>query len=203
MDSPPNLRQHLGTNYIPSTKEMRQISDFLDASDDDIRDIGIEIDMLRRQWDLLLEKRSKIHDLAEQHRALISPARRLSRDILEEIFLACLPADRNPCMSATEAPMLLTQVCSSWRSIARSAPRLWSAIHIALPLVSATQYSPVGYLSLREEKVRLRMDHLATATKQWLDRSGACPLSISVFMAKRDSLLMVSMFFCRKCVSYI
>ncbi|KAF8988461.1 hypothetical protein BDQ17DRAFT_1257655, partial [Cyathus striatus] len=61
-------------------------------------------------------------DLAEQYCSLISPVWRLSHNILEEIFLACLPTDCNPCMSATEAPMLLTQVCSSWRSIAHLTP---------------------------------------------------------------------------------
>ncbi|KAF9009944.1 hypothetical protein BDQ17DRAFT_1225776, partial [Cyathus striatus] len=123
MDSP--FQQRLGTNYIPSVDETRQIREFLAASDKDVRRIDNEIDQLRKQLDLLQEKRSKILDIAEQHRALISHTRKLSRDVLEGIFLACLPTDRNPCMSAAEAPMLLTRICSSWRAIAHSTPRLW------------------------------------------------------------------------------
>ncbi|KAF9007877.1 hypothetical protein BDQ17DRAFT_175652 [Cyathus striatus] len=101
-----------------------------------------------------------------------------------EIFLACLPADRNPCMSVTDAPLLLTRVCSSWRSIAHSTPRLWAAIHIVLPLYRAMQYPSPGSISHIEETVCLRMDNITASAKQWLDRSGACPLSISIYQGQ-------------------
>ncbi|KAF8988460.1 hypothetical protein BDQ17DRAFT_1257659, partial [Cyathus striatus] len=65
--------------------------------------------------------------------ALLSPVHRLSQDILEEIFPACFPTDHNPCISATEAPMLLTQICSSWKTIAHSTPKLWAAIQLFFP----------------------------------------------------------------------
>ncbi|KAF8978680.1 hypothetical protein BDQ17DRAFT_1265411, partial [Cyathus striatus] len=126
-------QQHLGTNYVPSVGEARQIQEFIDISSKEIHIIDAEINQLQQQLELLQAKRLKISDLAEQHRALISPVRRLSRDILEVIFLACLPTDRNPCMSATEVPMLLTQISSSWRNITHSTPRLWAAIHVAFP----------------------------------------------------------------------
>jgi hypothetical protein len=35
----------------------------------------------------------------DTHKALISPARRLPLDIIEEIFVACLPTHRNCVMS--------------------------------------------------------------------------------------------------------
>ncbi|KAF9009961.1 hypothetical protein BDQ17DRAFT_990679 [Cyathus striatus] len=98
------FQQHLGTNYVPSLVEKRQINNtLLETSSKEIANIDTEIDRLQK-------RRSILCDLAEQYRALVSPARRLSRDVLEEIFFACLPADRNPCMSATGAPMLLTHV---------------------------------------------------------------------------------------------
>ncbi|KAF8989742.1 hypothetical protein BDQ17DRAFT_1205824, partial [Cyathus striatus] len=123
MDS--SFQHHIGTNYVPSIEETRKIKDFLEKSAKEVHTIDNEINQLQQQLDLLQDKRSKVLDLVEPYRALISPARRLSRDILEEIFLACLPTDRNPCMSSTEAPLLLTRICSSWRSIAHSTPRLW------------------------------------------------------------------------------
>ncbi|KAF8978683.1 hypothetical protein BDQ17DRAFT_1439968 [Cyathus striatus] len=138
MDSP--FEQHLGTNYIPSVEEARQIQNFLDISSKEVHTIDVEINQLHRQLEILQAKRLKISDLAEQHRALLTPVRRLSCDILEAIFLACFPTDRNPCMTATEAPMLLTQISSSWRNIAHSAPRLWAAIHIVLPSVNTKCY---------------------------------------------------------------
>ncbi|KAF8977927.1 hypothetical protein BDQ17DRAFT_1225431, partial [Cyathus striatus] len=123
MGSP--FQRHFGTNYVPSIEEVSKIKDILEFSSKEILQIDLEIDQLQRQLHLQQEKRSKVHSLAEQHRTLISPARRLDRDIIEEIFLACLPTHRNPCMSAIEAPMLLTRICGSWRSIALSTPQLW------------------------------------------------------------------------------
>ncbi|KAF8154557.1 hypothetical protein B0H34DRAFT_528672 [Crassisporium funariophilum] len=36
-------------------------------------------------------------------------------------------------MSNQVSPMLLTHICSGWRHIAHSTPRLWCTIHIAIP----------------------------------------------------------------------
>ncbi|KAF8979962.1 hypothetical protein BDQ17DRAFT_1291908 [Cyathus striatus] len=119
----------------------------------ELRCIDTEIDQLQRQLDLLQEKRSGIHDFAEQHRALLSPVRKLTRDIVEEIFIACLPEDRNPYMSAMEAPVLLTRICSSWRRITLSTPRIWSAIYIALPDIIRGEYPVPNHLSMEEELV--------------------------------------------------
>ncbi|KAF8988462.1 hypothetical protein BDQ17DRAFT_1208301, partial [Cyathus striatus] len=111
------FKQHFGTNYIPSFEEARQIKDCLDSIlSKGVHNINIETSQLQQQ---------KMFDVAEQYRALISPAWRLGRDILQGIFIACLPTDRNPYMCVSEAPMVLTQICSSWRMIAHLTLRLW------------------------------------------------------------------------------
>ncbi|KAF9009943.1 hypothetical protein BDQ17DRAFT_1273604 [Cyathus striatus] len=175
------LQRYPGTNYVPSIGETRQIKDLLEAADNNIHEIEVEIDHLRRRLDLLQEERAKIVGIAKQYRSLISPARRLGRDILEEIFLACLPVDRNPCMSIAEAPMLLTHICNSWRNIAHSVPRLWSAIHIVLPNTLLDKYPPESSILYQEDFVSLKLDQRKAAAKEWLDRSAARPLSISVY----------------------
>ncbi|KAF8989747.1 hypothetical protein BDQ17DRAFT_1256566, partial [Cyathus striatus] len=177
MDSP--FQQRLGTSYIPSVNEARQIQNLLEISSKEVHDIDMEISQLQKRLDLLQIKRLKIFDLAEQYHALLSPARRLSQDILAEIFLACLPTDRNPCMSAKEAPMLLTQICSSWRSIAHSTPRLWAAIHIVLPSIY-NNIPPDSYIPERKFILQRKLNQREAATKEWLERSGACPLFISI-----------------------
>ncbi|KAF8979961.1 hypothetical protein BDQ17DRAFT_1213332, partial [Cyathus striatus] len=123
MDSP--FQQYLDTNYVPTVDEAKRIQDVLEISGHSLRCIDTEIDKLQRQLDLLQAKRSGIINFDEQHRALLSPARKLTQDIVEEIFIACLPEDRNPYVNSMEAPMLLTQICSSWRRIALSTPRIW------------------------------------------------------------------------------
>ncbi|KAF7364798.1 hypothetical protein MVEN_00349800 [Mycena venus] len=98
------------------------------------------------------------------HKALISPIRQLPVDLVREIFVACIPTDSNAVMSAKEAPLLLGRICSSWRTIALSTPRLWSSIHIAVPHDKLPHHVHDGCLEL---------------VKEWLARSGGLPLSIS------------------------
>ncbi|KAF8210556.1 hypothetical protein K438DRAFT_1570262, partial [Mycena galopus ATCC 62051] len=57
-------------------------------------------------------------------KALISSIRRLPLQVIQEIFIACLPTHRNCVMSASEAPIQLGRICSSWRALAFSTPQL-------------------------------------------------------------------------------
>ncbi|KAJ7252120.1 hypothetical protein B0H12DRAFT_1118589 [Mycena haematopus] len=74
-------------------------------------------------------------------------------------------------MSATEAPVILGRICSSWRTISLSTPRLWSQLHIQQP-----QSFGNGAPGLHEAKVAQRLE----VVDAWLKRSGNCPLSISL-----------------------
>ncbi|KAK6972090.1 hypothetical protein R3P38DRAFT_3486756 [Favolaschia claudopus] len=116
----------------------------------------------------LSEKREKLQAFINAQKALISCPRRLHTDLLENIFLACLPAGgisvirRNSVMSAHVAPLLLCRICSSWRKATMSMPRLWASLHI-----------PVDFILARDTR--------ASAVDNWLKRAAACPLSLSVW----------------------
>ncbi|KAF9009958.1 hypothetical protein BDQ17DRAFT_1299562 [Cyathus striatus] len=187
------FQQHLGTNYVPSVLEIGNITNSLKALNAEVHDIDAEIEQLQQKLHLLQEKKHKVVALVEQHQALLSPARRLPQDILEEIFLTCLPKHHYPCLSATESPMLLTRICSSWRSIALSTPLLWAAIHVVLPNVNLGRHPAENTLTRQIELVRVKLDRLQVATKEWLDRSGTCPLFLSVYRCteNRDNLMDV------------
>ncbi|KAK0243594.1 hypothetical protein EDD85DRAFT_874920 [Armillaria nabsnona] len=60
-------------------------------------------------------------------KALLAPIRRLSRETLLQIF--DLASSESP--SRDDAPWCLGKVCSTWRSISRSCPSLWTRIHIS------------------------------------------------------------------------
>ncbi|KAJ7742570.1 hypothetical protein B0H16DRAFT_1563008 [Mycena metata] len=138
-DSP--FAPYLGTNYCPSDEEVLKLNAFLSTA-------------------LCLPT-------VEAHRALLSPARRLPLDVLQEIFVACMPSHRNCVMSAQETPVLLGRICSSWRDISLSTPRLWSRLHIAEPQ--------------DRESLSLKFAQRFENIKMWLGRSGECPLSISLY----------------------
>ncbi|KAF8148563.1 hypothetical protein K438DRAFT_1535720, partial [Mycena galopus ATCC 62051] len=70
------------------------------------------------EWD-----RVKAH--IDYHRALVSQPRHLPQEVIEQIFLACLPTHHKAVMSVAEAPLLLGHICSAWRSIAFAMPELF------------------------------------------------------------------------------
>ncbi|KAF8214956.1 hypothetical protein K438DRAFT_1435500, partial [Mycena galopus ATCC 62051] len=61
----------------------------------------------------------------DAHRALLSPIRRVPKDILLEIFFSCLSSKHNAPIDPHEAPFVLGHFCRHWRSIACSTPMLW------------------------------------------------------------------------------
>ncbi|KAJ6573521.1 hypothetical protein DFH09DRAFT_1152034 [Mycena vulgaris] len=176
MSSP--FTSKLGTNYCPSDEEAIAIQTLLveptlrlQRLDDDIAD-------LREALEKLADERERLCAYVDAHKALISPVRRLPLDIIHEIFIACIPTHRNCVMSAVEAPVLLGRICSSWRTISLSTPRLWSKLHVVEPTPPHFAVS-----TLFEEKLAQRLD----TTKMWLGRSGQCPLSISVNATASDT----------------
>jgi hypothetical protein len=138
--------RRLSTNYIPSDEEIDLIRMELVSNTQELARIDERICELSAQ-------RDQIQAYIDSHKALISHPRRLPVDILREIFIACLPANRNAVISAWEAPLLLGRICSAWRTIALSTPRLWASLH-----------APLDYI-LEEEPRKL-------AVIEWLQRSG-------------------------------
>ncbi|KAF7376721.1 hypothetical protein MSAN_00089200 [Mycena sanguinolenta] len=142
------------TNYIPSDEEIEDIKlDIVSRSEELVR-----LDERIRE---LSAKRDEIQAHIDSQKALISFPRRLPADIVREIFVACLPTSRNAVMSVREAPLVLCRICSAWRTIALSAPTLWASLHV-----------PFQFVMFKKPRI--------LAVEQWLQRSGACPISISV-----------------------
>ncbi|KAJ7762521.1 hypothetical protein B0H16DRAFT_1688121 [Mycena metata] len=135
MSSP--FTSKLDTNYCPKDEEVVEIRDLLVEPTLRLKHLDDEIAELQRAIDKLAAERDAVAIFVDAHKALISPARRLPLDIIQEIFIACLPTHRNCVMSASEAPVLLGRLCSSWRAISLSTPRLWATLHVCEPYSSA------------------------------------------------------------------
>ncbi|KAJ7791667.1 hypothetical protein B0H14DRAFT_2470800 [Mycena olivaceomarginata] len=149
------------TNYIPSDEEIECIRKDLVSRAEELARIDERIRELSAQ-------RDQIAAYISSHAALISHPRRLPPDIVGEIFVACLPTDRNAVMNAQEAPLLLGRICSRWRTIALSTPRLWASVHISFDFVLA-----------KESRI--------LAINDWLQLSAACPISLSFQLPASDS----------------
>ncbi|KAJ7663684.1 hypothetical protein B0H17DRAFT_1092498 [Mycena rosella] len=166
MSSP--FASKLGTNYAPKDDEVAEIHALLVDPTRQLEHLDAEISAVRNTLDKLTEERERLGAYVAQHKALVTPVRRVPLDILQEIFVACLPTHRNCVMSAREAPVILGRICSAWRVLSLSTPRLWTSLHVVEPTWS--------FNALFEAKWTQRLE----IAKAWLGRSGQCLLSISL-----------------------
>ncbi|KAJ7635243.1 hypothetical protein FB45DRAFT_713527, partial [Roridomyces roridus] len=146
--------QHLKTNYAPSEHEIKWIHSHLVPHTEEIARLDALIQDLTAQ-------RQKAQDYIDAHKVLLSPVRRLPPDVMQEIFLACLPAQHNAVLSGREAPQILTTICRGWRNLALSTVALWASLHLPLEFIFDTGEAP-------------------EYVKEWIDRSGKVPLSLSI-----------------------
>ncbi|KAJ7657786.1 hypothetical protein DFH06DRAFT_1197148 [Mycena polygramma] len=165
----------LGTNFCPTDQELLEIQALLAEPTLRMKHLDDEIADLQKAIDKLAQERDGLGAFVKAHKALISPVRRLPLDIIQEIFLACLPTYRNCVMSAKEPPVLLGRICSSWRAISLSTPRLWTKIHLVRPSRPPSD-SGSDEIQLFEKILSQRLETF----KDWLLRSGECALSISL-----------------------
>ncbi|KAJ6562710.1 hypothetical protein DFH09DRAFT_1159454 [Mycena vulgaris] len=172
-----HLKEHLGTNYVPSALERTQIQELCTKGSQKLSKVMEEIEIDRCRLVTSNGRRVALNDRIYPYYALISPMRALPPEILQEIFMACLPAGHDAVMHTSEAPLLLGRICSAWRAISLSTPSLWSSLHLVVPRPS------LGFGFLVDDQAA--RDNPAVAQRReglhtWLQRSGTCPLSISV-----------------------
>ena len=176
MDSP--FTSRLDSNYVATDAESLEIHTLLEPPASRLEELSTQLQELDDQYTQLRNEQSSLLLFISKHRALISQIRKLPIDILQEIFIACLPTAHNAVMSRWEPPILLTQICSSWRNVAHTTPQLWKSIHIAVPCNRSGRFSGEysNFPSTQEEHI----DQRSEAVQEWLSRSGAHPLEISV-----------------------
>ncbi|KAF9265532.1 hypothetical protein L218DRAFT_898335, partial [Marasmius fiardii PR-910] len=159
----------LGTNHAPSTEhEIQSIQSFLLEPQRKLDVLNHQITQLEETLSKLKTERESLQKYVVQHRALLTPFRRLPDELISEIFVQCL--DLYPVRSTKHAPLLLTTICKSWRRVALKTPHLWCSIHLSIPEVPKFPGGPL---------VKDRM----LGAERWLERSGSVPLSISLSFA--------------------
>ena len=176
MDSP--FTSRLDSNYAATDSESLEIQTLLELPTSRLEELSTKLKELDEQYTQLSNEQSSLLLFISKHRALISLIRKLPIDILQEIFIACLPTAHNAVMSRREPPILLTQICSSWRHIAHATPQLWKSIHIAVPCDKSGRYS-----SEYPNSSSMPMEHIERRSEgvlEWLSRSATYPLDISL-----------------------
>lgn len=106
----------------------------------------------------------------------VFPIQSLQPEILAAIFIFCLPeiggslddAPMTPIIGSQYAPLLLCNVCSSWRNLAISTPQLWQTFDFVI------------------KRTSLDAEPLAIGIRTWLGRSGTLPLTINFKYCAND-----------------
>lgn len=170
-----SIDHYLGTNYVPNDAEIQELKHCVSEQLQRLKAIEDETALLELRLQHLHTERADIHASIAGHLSLLSPMRHLPVDLLREIFIACLPENRNPTLCSDEGPMLLTRICSYWRNVALTTPRLWAALHIPIP-------QPEFMMAIPEqdsEKLEMAAQRRCVGVKEFLSRSGSLPLRIS------------------------
>ena len=180
--------QYLQSNQAPSEYEIREIKKLRANPLEEISSINVEIEQVEGILNSLKQKRAHIQESLDNFNTILAPVRRLSVDVLGVIFRYCLATHRNPVMSASEAPILLTHICRDWRSIALSIPQLWSRLYIpSLPIATNNRPEFVQYVLERDRRMEARTEEV----QRWLRLSATCPLAITLMplMPISDSVI--------------
>ncbi|KAF9553709.1 hypothetical protein CPC08DRAFT_645270, partial [Agrocybe pediades] len=115
-------------NDLPSDEIVNIAKEDVRESHKELSRVEAEMQQLEERMERLKEEKKSIQRDLELYSCILAPIRRLPFDMLEEIFLRCLSTDDTRPSTLTdieEAPLLLMQVCRTWRQACLSCPRLW------------------------------------------------------------------------------
>ncbi|KAJ7150098.1 hypothetical protein C8R43DRAFT_497364 [Mycena crocata] len=136
MDSLPEAL--LGTNTPPTDPQIEHIRQLLLERQTLAQDLAHQCYSIRASLDLAEARQNNNNSEIEALQAIISPARRIPRDILVEVFKFCVDNsifgdDKYSINDPKEAPLVLSRVCALWRDVALHTPRLWNRLTFYFP----------------------------------------------------------------------
>lgn len=123
-----------------------------------------EIERARAKVQLLEQQRDQVQGVVQELEALVSPVRRMPMDIMAKVFEQCTWDQPTPGADPRTAPLLLGQVCRSWRYLLFSLACVWTTLQLDLPS-GTTDWEAL----IRSKSLSMHV---------WLSRSKALPISL-------------------------
>ncbi|RDB27435.1 hypothetical protein Hypma_004112 [Hypsizygus marmoreus] len=131
----------LSTNDEPPDVAIPEIGRIIARNQSDLAKIEARIAEVQDMLHSLVECRNQKEQRLSLFRAIVSPIRRLPRDVLTDIFLftrewrtesSMLDEFRSAPVGPlhTRSPLVITHVCTEWRRVALSMPILWARIEV-------------------------------------------------------------------------
>src|SRR5262245_32919500 len=96
------VAQILHTNEIPSDAEAVQIKEYISKERERVASLQVKVDRAREVLDDLIKQFDRAQESVDDHWTLLSPVRRVPVEVMEEIFLYCIPTDTCPSFSHKE-----------------------------------------------------------------------------------------------------
>ncbi|KAJ7772087.1 hypothetical protein DFH07DRAFT_768181 [Mycena maculata] len=175
-DEPTNIvaARLIAENKHPDLRQEERIREAISRLQADVRKIQTEFNELDialaiippdetpeahlvEQLSQLVLQLSEAKDILADHVNCLARGRQIPVELMEIIFSMTMPPTDYVRPNALRAPLLLCQVCSSWRKVALVTARLWNSLHINPGRRRGTWK---GFL------------------ESWLGRSGTGPLSL-------------------------
>ncbi|KAF8127721.1 hypothetical protein EV363DRAFT_1452277 [Boletus edulis] len=161
---PPSISQLFHTNAVPSSMDAQHVLHLLEERKAESSALAKEIEHARARLQRLEQQRDQIESVVHELEALMTPARRMPTDIMAKIFEHYVWDQSTTKADPRTGPLLLAQVCCSWRYLLFSLPCLWSSLQVDLPSVARDWEDLVQFKSL--------FMHV------WFSRSKALPISL-------------------------
>ncbi|KAG5634583.1 hypothetical protein H0H81_001478 [Sphagnurus paluster] len=143
-----NLNTLVKSNHHLSFAQEQSISSLLAGCSADLArteaemlHVQLDINRLMEQMETLSELKKKIHDDMARYRYLLAPIRLLPPEILIEIFkYAAGRETRGVYPRLNQAPISVSQACSTWRKVSFQCPTLWSNLSLSIGISSKNCY---------------------------------------------------------------
>ncbi|KAF9063704.1 hypothetical protein BDP27DRAFT_1451142 [Rhodocollybia butyracea] len=176
-----DLRSDFGPFVIPPER-VEEVKQMVALADKDIEDHYSEIARLHDQIMIIEAQKEQLEAQRAKLRALVSPMRKLPNEILLRILHHVCDSVGNRLFDIDEEAgidsppipylpsMVVSSVCSRWRNLALSSPSLWANLTVVI-------------ITYDREP-----DELGSMVALYMERSGAWPLKLSVYLERADEL---------------
>lgn len=128
---PPPLPHFHRTFQAPDESEVITIKTYITNVDILIDALDADLERLSATIDRVKRKREEMKKSRAYHATMLSPIRRLPKEVLTEIFWLCCLSDANKSsVQHIMAPFILSAICHSCREMVDGSPKLWSQIYV-------------------------------------------------------------------------
>ncbi|KAJ7888109.1 hypothetical protein B0H14DRAFT_1213709 [Mycena olivaceomarginata] len=176
-----NFHHLIISNNVPLDSEIPFIRGIVSDGQSQVVTLNSQIDNLRAAITRLSQKRDKIAKNICQHRAILSPVRRVPPELVCEILVLSLLSDdqEDP---TNNPPWHLGHICRLWRYYVSTYPALWSSITIPSSPSSSDHHPLISMIET--QLVRSADTLLRVCWSLHPDRRTADPGSVDLILAQ-------------------